>query len=91
MKIEYWTCLIILWTTFFDSLRDGFKETNIGWWKWHLIKWCQFLPIIVYLMILTLHRWHYWIILIIASWLLWRFGIVIICKKNWKSIWFWWL
>lgn len=91
MKIEYWACIIITWTVFFDSLRDGFKESDIGWWQWHIIKWCQFIPIIVYVMILTLEKWYWWLGLAVVSWIVWRIGINVVCKKGWKSMWFWWL
>lgn len=86
MNIEIVTCLIILWTVLFDSLRDGFLH-NVSWTKWHIIKYCEFYPIIIYLMILTLHKWYIWIVLPIISWAIWRFGITVICKKHWETIW----
>ena len=78
------TIVIILWTVFFDSLRDGFLHES--WWKRHIFKWLAFYPVIIYLM--WGWEWYWFVATGIMSWLIWRFGIHVVCKKDWKS---WWI
>jgi len=79
-----WTIIIILWTVFFDSLRDGFLHES--WIKRHIFKWLAFYPIIIYL--LWEYPWYCFISMAIASWLIWQLGARVICKKEWES---WWI
>jgi len=76
--------IIILWTVFLDSLRDGLEGS---WLKTHIVKWLQFYPIIIYLMIVEKLIWWLWIVLAIISWGIWQLSIRFICHKNWTSIW----
>jgi len=79
-----WTIIIILWTVFFDSLRDGLLHES--WIKRHLFKWLAFYPIIIYLM--WGWKWYWWIVMAVVCWAIWQLGIHFICKKDWDS---WWI
>ncbi len=81
---------IIIIATFFDALRDGWKEQDVGFWKWHTVKWIAFfLPLIycVYrLIVLGISFWPM-VVVVLVSWILWQFVIHVICGRNWTSVW----
>lgn len=34
--------VVILVTVIFDAMRDAwvYRRAGIGWWQWHIVKWC---------------------------------------------------
>jgi len=82
--INLMSITVIFCTIFFDRLRDEFLKEN--WITRHIFKWFAFYPIIIYL--IWGWNWYWFVVMAILSWLIWQFGIRVICKKNWES---WWI
>ena len=77
------TCFVLLWTAFFDGMRDGTLKKS--WWTRKKYKWAQLYPIAIYLMIITKMSWWIWLVIPICGWLLWQLAANKICGKNWDS------
>lgn len=87
--------VIILWiTSLFDSMRDGWKESNIGYYRWHAIKWAAFFTPLLYLVhrlyVLGLH-WILLLLVALISWIFWQYGYHKICERPGTSIWTRWI
>jgi len=80
---------VILWTVFFDALRDGFAD-HPDWWMRHVFKWLQFYPILIYV-IWRFLNWRWWLILPLPCWALWQFALRCIAGKDWESMWIRWI
>jgi hypothetical protein len=88
MQLELFAIGVIIWSVFFDALRDGFLKSC--WWKRHIFKWLQFYPPILFILIVHL-GWQWWLILPIPSWIIWRIALRYVAKVNWPSMWISWL
>lgn len=83
--MQLFIIILIIIVSALDALRDAWYGQK-DFRTWHLVKWAAFYPPLIVLLV-TFVDWHWWVPVVVAAWIAWRIGAVVVGKKGWKSFW----